>query len=64
MQARVSREQQSLVCRDHHAQTFVKQTFICFKNDIVLATVDRANDARPATSAAQLAVAYVCDAAL
>ena len=42
---------------------FFKQIFICFKNDIIVTTVHHTNDARSATSAAQLAVAYACDAA-
>ena len=42
---------------------FIKQIFVCFKNDIIRATVHHTNDVRSATSAAQLAVAYACDAA-
>ena len=42
---------------------FFKQIFVCFKNDIIITTVHHTNDARSATSAAQLAVAYACDAA-
>jgi hypothetical protein len=61
MQTLVSREQQT-PARVAHSQTFIKQIFICFKNDIILTTVDHTNDARPATSAVQLAVAYACDA--
>jgi hypothetical protein len=40
-----------------------KQIFVCFKNDIIVTTVHHTNDARSATSAAQLAVAYASDAA-
>ena len=63
MQTLVSREQQLPVCCNQHSHTFIKQIFICFKNDIILTTVNHTNDARPATSAAQLAVAYASDAA-
>jgi hypothetical protein len=63
MQTLASREQQSSVGRHQHSQTFIKQISIRFKNDTILTTVDHTNDARPATSAAQLAVAYACDAA-
>jgi hypothetical protein len=63
MQTLVSRDQQSPVCRDQHSETSIKQIFICFKIDIILTTVNRTNDVRPAASAAQLAVAYECDAA-
>src|SRR5215467_1658052 len=63
MQTLVSRERQSPVRLDQHSYIFIKQIFICFKNDIILTTVDHTNDARPATSAAQPAVAHACDAA-
>ena len=41
----------------------LKQILVCFKNDIILTTVHHTNDARSATSAAQLAVAYACGVA-
>ena len=41
----------------------LKQILVCFKNDIIVTTVHHTNDARSATSAAQLAVAHACDAA-
>ena len=42
---------------------FVKQIFICCKNDIIIITVNHTNDARSATFAAQHHLAHACDAA-
>src|SRR5215813_13416635 len=64
MQTLVSRAQQQQYgdC-NQRSQYFFKQIFVCFKNDIIVTAVNHTNDARSATSAAQLAVAYACDAA-
>jgi len=57
-----AQQQQSSDC-DQRSRYFFKQIFVCFKNDIIVTTVHHTNDAHSATSAAQLAVAYACDAA-
>ena len=53
----------NLAIATQRSRYFFKQIFVCFKNDIIVTTVHHTNDARSATSAAQLAVAYACDAA-
>src|SRR6516225_6285592 len=63
MQTLVSRAQQQQPDDCDQRYYFFKQILVCFKNDIIVTRVLHTNDARSATSAAQLAVAYACDVA-